>query len=257
MRDQDAVAALIERIVARSHIPGCARRDDLRRELWTHFEEAGTSPEATGEAIRRFGDDAPIAGSLRQVYRWDYALWYLAKIAASIIASIAAALLIQVLVNLRVEVQAEVWRLAPGFSRAAGMSIAVVLGLITAWEAARPPFNRARVAVAFGGYAAVCLMAQALFTTGIGAFVSAIVLVGIGGLCSKLESRPSRLLLLFAAFAAALYLNHLVLSVAFGAARALLAGAVLVAVWSSTELILTRVDRAFVSLFEPIHRDAV
>ena len=257
MHDQDTVAALIERVVGRAQIPSRARRDDLRRELWTHFEEIGTSPEAGREAIRRFGADVPIAESLRQIYRWDYACWYLAKIAASIVASIAAALLIQVLVNLRVELQAEVWRLAPGFSRAAGMSVAVVLGLITAWEVARPPFNRARAAVAITAYIVVCGLAQVLFTIGLGAFVSATVLVGIGYLCSKLESRPSRLLVLDGAFAAALYLNHLVLSVAFGPRRALLAGAVLAAVWSSTVLILRRVDRVFVSRFEPDCRNAV
>src|ERR1700724_2298584 len=96
------------------------------------------------------------------INRMEYAIWYLAKIAASMVASIAAALLIQVLVNLRVELQAEVWRLAPGFSRAAGMSVAVVLGLISVWEAARRPFNRSRAVIAIGAYAAVCVVVRVL-----------------------------------------------------------------------------------------------
>src|SRR5437764_12896509 len=105
MRDENTIAALIELIVVRARIPSRARRDDLRRELWTHFEEASDSPDAIDDVIRRFGAEAPIAESLREVYRWDYALWYLAKIAAAIVASVAAALLIEVMVNLRVQLQ--------------------------------------------------------------------------------------------------------------------------------------------------------
>src|SRR2546427_473935 len=83
-----------------------ADREDLRRELWTHFEESGTAPEAVQSALRRFGAEAMVTESLRRVYRWDYACLYLAKIAASIIASLTAALLLEVLVNLRVAGQA-------------------------------------------------------------------------------------------------------------------------------------------------------
>jgi len=251
MRDPDTVGMLIERIVTRARIPGRAQRDDLRRELWTHFEEASGSADSTREAIRRFGAETIIGDSLRDVYRWDYARWYLAKIAAAIVVSSAAALLIQVLVNLRVELQAEVFRLAPGFSRASGMSIAVVLALVTLWEAARRPFSRSRAAVAVGAYVAICLVVRVLFLNGIGGLIMATVLVGIGYVCSKLERWPSRLFVLVGAFAAALYVNHAFLSVAFGPGRALIAGAILGAVWSSTFVILNRVDRAFGSLIEP------
>src|SRR5437773_9096797 len=169
MRDENTIAALIELVVVRARIPSRTRRDDLRRELWTHFEEASDSPDPIDEVVRRFGAEALIGESLRDVYRWDYGLWYFAKIAAAIVASIGAALLIEVVVNLRVELQAEVWRLAPGFSRAAGMSVAVVLVLVTMWEAARRPFNRSRATVAVGAYAAVCLILRAVFPSGIGA----------------------------------------------------------------------------------------
>jgi hypothetical protein len=253
----DEAAALIERIVACARIPGRARRDELRRELWTHFEEAKSSPDAAREAVRRFGAEAQVSAALRDVYRWDYAVWYFAKIAASIVASIAAALLIQVVVNLRVELQAEVWRLAPGFSRAAGMSVAVVLGLITGWEAVRPPFRRARAAVAIGAYAAICLAVRVLFLTGAGGLIQATILVGIGHLCSRLDRWPQRLAALVGAFAAALYVNHLLLSVRFGPSRALIAGAILCAVWSSTVVILHHVDRAFARVFDPAQRQGV
>jgi hypothetical protein len=257
MRDQDPVAALIERIVAQARIPGRRRRDELRRELWTHFEDAGTSIDAARAAIHRFGAEAAIGESLRQVYRRDYACWCLARIAASMLASVAAALLIQAVVNVRVEMQADVWRLAPAFWRAAGMTIAVVLGAIAVWEAARPPFSRARAAIAFAAYAGVCSVMQVVFATGIGVCVSAVGLTGIGFLCSKLRGRLSRLLVLAGAFATALYLNHLALHVAFGPSRALVAGAVLCAVWSSTTAILYRFDRVFVNFVEPERSDTV
>jgi|SRR5579864_3452961 len=255
--DENAVRALVERIVSGARIPCRSRRGELRRELWTHFEEAGTSPDALDDAVRRFGGETLVSESLRRVYRLDYAAWYLAKIAASIVASIAAALVIEVLVNLRVELQAEAWRLAPGFSRAAGVSVAVVLGLVTAWEACRPPFNRSRAAVAVGAYAAVCLMVQLLFATGIGAFVTATMLVVLGYGCARLKATPARVLLVCGAFAAVLYANHLALRVSFGASRALMGGAVLAAVWSSTILILGRVDHAFFGSLDSSNHEAV
>jgi hypothetical protein len=48
--------------------PSWAARDDLRRELWTHFEDAGTPPDDVREAMRRFGAEAMVTASLRRVY---------------------------------------------------------------------------------------------------------------------------------------------------------------------------------------------
>jgi hypothetical protein len=248
--DDGAIAALIERIVVRSRIPGRAQRDDLRRELATHFEEASRSPEAA-EAVRRFGAESLVGESLRHVYRWDYAGWYVAKVAATLAASIAAALLIQVVVNLRVERQTDVWRFAPGFSRAVGVSVVVVLGLVAVSEASRQPFHRARAAMAVGAYAAVCLVVRLFFLPAAGGLITATILVGIGHLCSRLDRWPPRLLVLVSTFALALYVNHLLLSVAFGPIRALIAGAILGAVWSSSVVILHHIDSAFARRFEP------
>ena len=245
------VAAFVDRVVAGAHIPSRAAREDLRRELWTHFEEAGASSEAVRDAMRRFGAEAMVTESLRRVYRWDYVLLYLAKIAVSVVASVVAALLIEVLVNVRVE-GADVWRLAPGFFYAAPLSVAVVLALVTTWEAGRPPFNRSRAAAAVGAYAAVCGLAQLVSANSIGAFVTAMILAGLSYVSSKSATRTSRLLLTFAVFAAAEYGMHLGLNVAFGPTRALVAGAVLAAVWASTVVILTRLDHAFVNIFETV-----
>jgi hypothetical protein len=251
MPEHEDVAAFIERIVAGARIPSRAERDDLRRELWTHFEASGTSTEALQSALRRFGAEAMVTESLRRVYRWDYAFLYLAKIAASVIASLSAALLIEVLVNLRLEVQAEVWRLAPAFSHTAGLAVGVVFALVTAWEVGRQPFSRSRAAMAVSAYAAVCAGVRLVFARSASAFVTATILVALGYLCSKLESRPARLLLTFGAFAAAVFGTHLLRRVAFGPSRDLLTSAVLVAVWASTLLILSRVDHAFGNVFDP------
>ncbi len=251
MDDHHPLRPLIERIVAGARIPRRADREDLRRELWTHFEEAGASPSAIEDTLRRFGGEPLVTESLRRVYRFDYAVLYLAKIAFSVVASVAAALVIQVLVNLRVELQAEALRLAPGFARAAPNSAAVILGLVTAWEIGRPPFLLSRALAAIGACLTVCVGVQLLFAIGIGPFVTAATLVVVGYLCSARDAQPRRLLLTAAAFAAVLYADHLILRVSFAPARALAAGAVLAVLWSSTVFILTRIDRAFERRFEP------
>ncbi|HEY2905971.1 MAG TPA: hypothetical protein VGJ29_08720 [Vicinamibacterales bacterium] len=249
MPDQD-VDALIDRIVAGARIPSRAERDDLRRELQTHFEEGTTSPDLAGFAIRRFGPEALITESLRRVYWWDYLAAHVARLVASTIASFAAALVILALVNLRVEIQTEVWRLTPGFSRAAGVALAVVLGLVAVQEAIRRPFSAARALLALGAYAAICGVMQTLVAHSAEAFVVATVFVALGYMCSKLPSRPLRWMMTFVLFAATEYAIHARLAINFAPSRAAVASAALVAVWGSTILILTRIDRAFAQKFD-------
>ena len=83
MRDDqwadDAVRALVDRVVAESGIESPARRADLRRELLTHFEEAGTSPETIEEALRRFGSPSVVTESLRDVHHANSTLPDLAR----------------------------------------------------------------------------------------------------------------------------------------------------------------------------------
>ena len=67
MPDHDEIAVVIERIVAASGVGGERQREELRRELWTHFEEAGFAPEA----LRRFGSARDIAAALRRVHGPD------------------------------------------------------------------------------------------------------------------------------------------------------------------------------------------
>jgi hypothetical protein len=220
MDERQAVADFIERIVRDARLPGRGARDELREELQSHFAAAGSSPDALRDAMRRFGDAELLTGAFRYVHRWNYIVLYLLKIAASVIVSMTAALGIQVLVNLRLELQAEAWRLAPGFSKAAVISVGIVLGLVTAWEAARRPFDSRRALVA-------------------------------------VVSRPRSLLLALAAFAGAIYGIHQAVSISVPPVRALVTGAVLLAVWASTVVILSQFDRAFGHLFSVAEKGSV
>jgi hypothetical protein len=253
MHDDQIAAALVERLVAAARIPSRASRDDLRRELRAHFDDAAASAGGAAAALRRFGDEAAVGDALRRVYRRDYLLAYLAKTAASTGASLAAALLIQLLVNLRMP-DDDLWRLAPGFSHTAGLSIAIALAVVTAWEILRAPFSGPRASAAIAAYLVVWIVVQRLVPESASAFATAAVLVALACGCSTLDVRPAKLLITFAAFAAAEYLLHAKISVPFGPVRALLAGAIQIPVWASTLVILARVDRAFSHIFETAHR---
>jgi hypothetical protein len=249
MDEQQLVTDLIESIVRDARLPGRAARELLREELRSHFAAMGSSPDAVRDAVRRFGNPEVLTNAFRYVYRWDYAVMYLLKIAASVIASMAVALAIQVVVNLRVEVQAEVWRLAPGFSKTAIISVGVVLGLATAWEGIREPFNARRATVALISYAVVWVSVAVLGRGASGVFGPATLLVAVGYLCSRLGLKPRRLALTFAAFAVAIYGIHQTVNISVPPAQALLTSGVLLAVWASTVVILSQFEHAFGHLF--------
>ena len=249
MDDEQVVAELIERIIQDARLPGRAARDELRLELASHFDAAGSTPDELRNAVHRFGSQDALTTAFRRVYRWDYIALYLVKIAASIIASVAVALVIQVLVNLRLELRAEAWRLAPEFSKAAVISVGVVLGLVAAWETSRQPFDSRRAVVAVSAYVAVWAAVAFLGRGGAGTFGPATLLVALGYVSSRLGLRPGSLFLTFSVFATAIYGIHQAVSISVGPARALATSAVLLAVWASTVAILSRFDHIFGHLF--------
>jgi hypothetical protein len=104
--------------------------------------------------------------------------------------------------------------------------------------------------LALGAYAAICGVMQTLVAHSAEAFVVATVFVALGYMCSKLPSRPLRWMMTFVLFAAAEYAIHARLAINFAPSRAAVASAALVAVWGSTILILTRIDRAFAQKFD-------
>jgi len=244
-REHDTIAALIDRVVADARIPSRAKREDLRRELFTHFEDVCPARDSVETALRRFGPERAVADSFRRVYRVDFILLHLGRIAAAIAASLLAALVVQIAINVRVDLQADVWRLGPAFSRSFEGSAALVLGVVTAFEVTRRPFNYLRTMVVLGCYFAVWAVIRLLFGAAITAPVLPTCLVILGWLGSRLDSPVARTLLIFVAFAAALYASHLPLKIDFTPTRAVVAGAALLAVWSSTAAILRRLDRFF------------
>jgi hypothetical protein len=179
MPDLD-IDGFVDQIIRDSRIPRRRQRDELRRELLAHFEDAGESPEAQADALRRFGDPSAVTAAWRRAYRLEYLLVYCAKIATSIAASVAGTLFIEVVANLRVGVEAEVWRLAPGFSHAAALAVGIVVGLVAIREAIRPPFDlRHALPIAFV-YAAVCGGASLLLTHSLSGFLTATALATLG-----------------------------------------------------------------------------
>lgn len=243
MDNDREVAALIERIVAGARLPRRADRDDLRREMWTHFESAEESLRAGSETMRCFGTEEAITESLRRVYLWEHIVFYSAKVAASLAASLCVAFLIQLLAHLRLTSGSGAWRLTPEFWNAMTLSAAIVFGLVAAWEVGRRPFNGILAAIGLSGYVLVCVVVQTFFSRS-GPLFTATALVGLGYLCWKLKGWVERILATFGAYALALYASHAAIN-AFGPTRAMLAGGIYVAVCTSTALIQTRIDGIF------------
>jgi predicted permease len=66
--DEPDLHAFIDRIVAAARLGTEKERDELRRELRAHFEDAGASPDAVRAAMARFGAGPEIGSLLRRVH---------------------------------------------------------------------------------------------------------------------------------------------------------------------------------------------
>jgi hypothetical protein len=244
------IDAVIEPIVEAAQIPSRRRRDELRRELRSHFEDSGPTPDTLHDAVARFGNTARIGDSLRKVYRRDYTLFYVVKVGVCIAAAATAAILIEAIASLRLESDAAAWHLSPGFAHAAGFGVVLTLALIAAAEATRAPFTWSRALLSLGCYAIVSACALSVNANSASALVTASILATIGvGFARAATGWTSKALLTLAAFAVAEYLWHQSLGITFGPIRALLASAILLMLWASTITIVAFSDRAFVSAF--------
>ena len=247
---REDIDAVIEPIVEAAKIPGRRRRDELRRELRSHFEDSGLTPEALHDAVARFGNTARIGDSLRKVYRRDYMLLYIVKVGACIAAATIAAILIEAIAGLRLESDADAWHLSRDFAHAARFGVVLTLALVAAAEATRAPFTWSRALLSLGCYAIVSACALSVNAHSVGAFVTAGILATIGASCARAATAwTSRALLTLGAFTVAEYLLHQSLGITFGPIRALAASAILLMLWASTITIVAFSDRAFVSAF--------
>jgi len=137
MRDGDerrAVEELIERLVREASLPDARARDELRRELAGHFEEAGDSPDAIRDALARFGRADVVSRGFRAAYRRGRAALYAAKVLASVATASAAGLVVELIANLRIRPGAGTLAIGDGYVVSACFAVAIVIILVAAWE---------------------------------------------------------------------------------------------------------------------------
>lgn len=91
MTDHDRISALVDRIVARARITNGRTREDLRRELLAHFEDAVRARGSIDAAIEEFGVPDEVASRLRSVYRPKRRLTQLLGAAVGLAASLVPA----------------------------------------------------------------------------------------------------------------------------------------------------------------------
>ncbi len=244
--DLARASRLIDEVVRGARIPWRRGREELRAELWTHLEDSSQAAGGLAAATARLGDPAIVARGFRHVYRRDYRLAYVLKVAASLAASSLVALLVQVAFNLRVGGGIALWRLAPAFPKAALISVAVALGSVAAWESLRRPLSPRRGLLAAALYALASLAVQLAFGRGLAAFVAGLAIVALGHATSRLQPRPAGLLAAYAAFSIFIYGAHRAAPAGgMDLLRALSVSAALLTVWATSLAILARVDRAF------------
>jgi hypothetical protein len=239
------VGTVIDRIVLQAHLPGAAAREDLRRELQSHFDEVGTSPEALNDALTRFGSVSDVARTLRSVYRWDFIFLHAARLLCAVVVSVALAESLLALANLRIAPDAGL-RLLPRFFEVYSLGIKVVFAMAAAWEIGRTPFDLRRASVVFVGYWMVMAALQAaLFGTLRGWIPWNIpALIAIGFLTSRVDPAPLRLPLMFGGF-----LAYLLATTSPGVASRPLISAQFVITWILTEALFSRADRVFGAWF--------
>lgn len=245
MTERDRVLALVEEVVAKARIPSRRERDDLRRELLAHFEDAGASAEAVEAAIARFGAPADVASRLTRVYRFSYRAAYGFKLAAGVILSTAAAGLIE----LGIEIVNHFGRLprSADLGRPAFLAAALVVSLIAATEALRRPFSGVRLSIGAAAYGAIagCAIWWLPFASRAVETACVLTLIFLG---RRIVPRSVRPIAAGLAFAGAEYGLHEMLGVALGPVRAVTAGGVLLAIAATTAAILGSADRTFARL---------
>lgn len=161
------VERLIERLV---HDAGGSARDraELRRELESHFAEAGDSPEALRAMLARFGEARTVGAALRRARGISRRALYGAKVAISLGASLLAATAVQLAINIRVAPAGDGVRFGGGLWLGFAFSALVVLFAVLAWEldleplCARLERHPVKLAAAIGGTLVLALLVHGL-----------------------------------------------------------------------------------------------
>jgi hypothetical protein len=133
MRDEPtAVRELVARLVRESNLPDARAREELRRELESHFAECGGSEEAVREALARFGDPDIVTRGFRAAYRRGRAALYVAKVMTSVVAASVIALALELIANVRLSGGAV--HVGRGYVVSAIFAVTIVVILVAAWE---------------------------------------------------------------------------------------------------------------------------
>lgn len=83
MAERPDVVELVERLVREADLPSARAREELRRELLSHFEASGRAPAEIRCAIERFGDTQAITEAFRHAHRQRWGPLYAAKVVAA------------------------------------------------------------------------------------------------------------------------------------------------------------------------------
>lgn len=140
MADRDEPRTFIDRVVRESRIADAREREELRRELESHFAEVADSPEALRAAMARFGSASEVGGALDRAHRGSQLVRQLLRLALVLSASGAVALVLQLATNLRRDVRSDAIVLGPAFARSIAFSSLLILLLVAAWELDVEPF---------------------------------------------------------------------------------------------------------------------
>ncbi|HEX4468866.1 MAG TPA: hypothetical protein VH080_04990 [Gemmatimonadaceae bacterium] len=131
--DDERLKELIDHVVRDAKVPTARERDELRRELESHFADAGGSPDALRAAIERFGSPELVGDALERAHRHNRVLTHVVRVLAASFAATLCALVIQIVMNLRFESRSSL-SLAPSFVPSAAFSTMLVVALVAAWE---------------------------------------------------------------------------------------------------------------------------
>jgi hypothetical protein len=132
--DERGLAEFIDRIIRESKIPHPRVREELRRELESHFADVGGAPDAWRAAVERFGSPADVSGALERTHRRSRFLTNLLRIATALAAASLVAVAIQLIANLHINAEGSIIGLGRGFARSVAFATTIVIALVAAWE---------------------------------------------------------------------------------------------------------------------------
>src|SRR5262249_569114 len=92
MTERDRVSAFMEEVVARARIASGRGREDLRRELLAHFDDAARARGSLDEVFAQFGPGDEVAAKFCIAYRMQRLLAHALRITAGLTVSIVVAL---------------------------------------------------------------------------------------------------------------------------------------------------------------------